>query len=65
MTRPVVYCPTCNRPEVADVSVTRTDDQFTLNWPDDAPDVTLITRELLEGLIATLNRLSLIRENQP
>ena len=55
-------CPTCHQPAIANVTITRTDDQFTLNWPTDAPDVTLMTRELLEGLIATLNRLSLIRE---
>lgn len=52
-----VHCFSCGTPPIADVSVTRNQDEtLTLNWPDEQGDVTLVTKELLVMVIEEYNR---------
>jgi len=50
-------CSMCRRPATADPSLTRQGDgTVTVNWPEDEPDVALITREAMLNLVEDYNR---------
>ena len=59
-----MHCSRCLGDLTADPTVTRNDDgTVTLNWPENEPDVALITRDLMVPMVDQHNRTVTLQAN--